>query len=95
MFTFTIVNDDGEKFVLTAGTRDILKYERSGGNIASMTSDSPLVEQLTESYKLAHLAAVRTGLFSGNLSKFEDTFDFEFGSDDEGEETDSFTHQAA
>lgn len=82
MFAVTLIDDDGKRVEVSISTRDILKYERAGGDLSKITKESPLVEQLSETYKLAHMAAVRTRLFSDSLAKFEETYDLELEDDD-------------
>lgn len=77
MFGLTLIDDNDNHVDVKIGTRDVLKFERNGGDLSNVGSS------IQEAYKLAHLAAVRSGLFSGSLSKFEDTYDIEVETEDE------------
>lgn len=76
MIDFTCVPDDGEPFDVTATSRDILIWEKTGHkrSFTELMATLPLADL----YKVAHLAATRKGLFEGNLKRFEDTIDLTF-----------------
>lgn len=71
MLHFRVTPDDSDPYTVTAGTRDVLKWERTtkGASLRGLEVDP----HMTDLYAVAHLASVRLKLFTGNLSKFEDT----------------------
>jgi hypothetical protein len=85
MFTFTITPDGGDKFEVTAGTRDVLKWERTtkGASLGQLKEGV----KLGDLYKIAHIAAVRQQQFTGSLADFEDTCELEFEEEDEPDPT--------
>lgn len=85
MFTFTVKPDGGAQFEVTAGTRDVLRWEKTtrGASLAQL-KDGVSFGAL---YKIAHIAAVRQQLFTGPLADFEDTCELEFEEEDEPDPT--------
>ncbi|MEV0726005.1 hypothetical protein AB0I37_24905 [Micromonospora purpureochromogenes] len=85
MFTFMIKPDGGDAFEVTAGTRDVLKWERTtkGASLGQLKEGITLGAL----YKIAHLAATRQQLFTGPLADFEDTCELEFEEDEEPDPT--------
>ena len=81
MFQFTVTPDGGEPYTLTAGTRDVLNWEKvaKGRTINQLMQDLAM----TDLYKLAHLASLRTQRFTGALAEFEATCELELGGADE------------
>lgn len=77
MFIWRVVPDEGEPYVVEAGTRDVLAWEKERpGRSAQQLQDDFHVQN---AYWLAHRAAVRKGLFSGSRSDFEASVDLESG----------------
>lgn len=89
MFDFKVVPDDGDPYDLTADSRDVYMWERTtkGKNLVSLR-DSLAMGDL---YRLAHLAASRTGKFAGTFDEF--VADCAIDLQDEEEEPDP-THPA-
>ena len=88
MFSWRVTPDQGEPYVVEAGTRDVLAWERATGGSAQQLQDTFKVEN---AYWLAHRAAVRTGQFSGSRKEFEASVDIETGvvaADDDGSDDD-------
>lgn len=85
MFTFTVKPDGGDPFEVTAGTRDVLKWERTtkGASLGQLKEGVTLGAL----YRIAHIAAVRQRLFAGTLVEFEETCELEFDEDDEPDPT--------
>jgi len=80
MFTFTVRPDSGEEFTATATSRDVVKWEMTGkGRSVSRIAENP---SMTDLYDLAHVAAVRLGLFDGDAREFRSTVDLEFQGDE-------------
>lgn len=81
MYTFKIKPDDGDEFVVTAGTRDVLAWERAGkGRSVSQLMVSGLT--MSAVYELAFLTAKRHGKFNGTQTEFEVSVDIELGEDE-------------
>lgn len=79
MITFTVRPDGGEPYELTAGSRDVLQWERTTkGKSAATLGD------MADMYKVAWLAAKRQGLYDGSLQDFETTVDLETEGDEDG-----------
>lgn len=79
MFTFKVVPEDGDPFIVKAGTRDVLTWEKTTkGNksYAQLMAEPNLVDY----YKIAHLAAWRQQLFTGTLQEFEKTHEIDLTS---------------
>ena len=75
MFSWRVVPDDGEPYVVEAGTRDVLAWEKAkSGRSAQQLQDN---FQVANAYWLAHRAATRAGMFAGNLKDFEESVDLE------------------
>lgn len=85
MFTFTVTPDGGEKFEVTAGTRDVLRWEKTtkGASLAQLKEGVTLGAL----YRIAHIAAVRQQLFTGSLAEFEESCELEFEEEDEPDPT--------
>ncbi|MDN5918212.1 MAG: hypothetical protein L0I76_24460 [Pseudonocardia sp.] len=73
MFLFDVSPDGKDTFRLTATSRDVSHWERTGKgrSLAAIQRDARM-SQLEE---IAHLASVRHGHFSGSLDLFRDTCD--------------------
>lgn len=86
MFTFTVTPDGAEPYTLTAGTRDVLAWEKvsRGKTINALMQDLAM----TDLYRIAHLAATRQQLFTGPLAEFESTCELELDGDADGEAVD-------
>lgn len=77
MFTWRVIPDSGDPYIVEAGTRDVLAWERAKtGRSAQQLQDN---FQVANAYWLAHRAAVRAGLFTGKLQDFEESVDLETG----------------
>jgi hypothetical protein len=89
MFDFTITPDSGEPFQVTAGSRDVLTWERTtkGASLATLASGM----KIGDMYRIAHIASRRLGLFNGDLATFEESC--EITEADETDEPDP-THPA-
>ncbi|MEV7263971.1 hypothetical protein AB0N38_10510 [Micromonospora aurantiaca] len=77
MYDFTLTpDDDAEPIKLTAGSRDVLVFERTtkGATLTQLLVNP----KMGDLYKLAHLAAKRQQLFTGSLDEFEKGFELEF-----------------
>lgn len=80
MFTFTVKPDSAEEFEVTATSRDVVRWEKTGkGRSLGRFSDNPT---MTDLYSLAHGAALRQGLWAGPVAEFEQSVDVELHSDD-------------
>lgn len=77
MYHFKITPDEGASYTVTAGTRDVLAWERARPG----RSAQQLVENfhIGDAYWLAHRAAVRAGLFDGDRKTFEATCEIQQG----------------
>lgn len=86
MFDFTITPDGAEPYPLTASSRDVLAWEKTGKgrSFQTLLTDRRLVEL----YSLAHIASKRQGLFDGSLAEFEESCDLRAGRDDQDEDAD-------
>lgn len=86
MFTFKVVPEDGDPFIVKAGTRDVLSWEKTTkGNksYAQLMAEPNLVDY----YKICHIAAWRQQLFTGTLQEFEKTHEIDLAiGEDEIEE---------
>jgi hypothetical protein len=85
VYDFTVRPDDGDPYSVTAESRDVLAWEKSGkGRVYSNLVRGTV--HMADVYVLAHLASRREGLFTGTLSEFEKTATVELGSKDEEDE---------
>lgn len=75
MFTTTVRPDDGEPYDLVVTSRDVLSWEQSGrGRRLGSLADAQNLS-IIDIYALAFRAAVRRGLFDGDIRDFQDTCD--------------------
>lgn len=75
MFTWRVIPDEGEPYIVKAGTRDVLAWEKEkAGRSAQQLTDN---FHVTHAYWLAHRAAKRAGLFDGDRPSFEASVDLE------------------
>lgn len=76
MFDFKLTPDDGEQFDVTAGSRDVLVWEKStkGASFGSIAEGL----RITDLYKIAWIASKRLGHFGGTLAEFEAGVELEF-----------------
>lgn len=73
MFTFDLCPDGAEPVRVTATSRDISRWERTGKDRSlSRLENNARMSDLEE---IAHLAAQRQGHFSGSLAEFRDQVD--------------------
>jgi hypothetical protein len=85
MFTFTVKPDNGEPYEVTAGSRDVLVWERtSKGNSFGSLRDGLHMGDL---YRIAHIASRRLGLFTADLKTFEETCELDFDEEEEPDPT--------
>lgn len=75
MISFEVKPDHGDKYVLTAGSRDILMWERTtkGRTFSSLAEGVAMVDI----YRIAFLAAKRQELWDGKEVDFEATHEIE------------------
>ncbi|MDG4790372.1 hypothetical protein O7626_31385 [Micromonospora sp. WMMD1102] len=96
MFTFQVTPDNGEPYKVTAGSRDILHWEKTtkGKSVGALSEPENFL--MTDMFKLAWIAARRASLFAGRLDEFEAAHEVELV-DDEDEAGDRLdpTPQAA
>lgn len=83
MITFKVSPDGLDSYEVTAGSRDVLTWEKTGKN--RVFSQWVNNQSMTEMYALAHIASRRLGLWTGTLPEFEQQCDIEPVSEDEGE----------
>lgn len=77
MFVWRVIPDEGEPYIVEAGTRDVLAWEKERpGRSAQQLQDN---FQVANAYWLAHRAAVRAGKFEGSRKEFEESVDLESG----------------
>lgn len=90
LYSWRVTPDSGEPYIVEAGTRDVLAWEREKpGRAAQQLQDN---FQVANAYWLAYRAAVRAGQFSGSRKEFEESVELETGvapasddgSDDDG-----------
>lgn len=93
MFDFKITPEAGDPFEVTATSRDIVQWERrnKGASITALREQM----RMTDLYKIAHLAAERTGKFHGSEAEFMDYVDLELLDDDEEDDDEVPTPSAA
>jgi len=86
LYTWRVTPDDGEPYIVNAGTRDVLAWENDKpGRSAQRLNDNFHVK---DAYWLAHCAAKRQGLFSGTRQEFEASVELESGTLVEAPDTD-------
>lgn len=75
MFTWRVTPDDGEPYIVRAGTRDVLAWEKDkpGRSAQQLTDDF----HVQDAYWLAHRAARRAGQFDGTRREFEESVELE------------------
>jgi hypothetical protein len=78
-----VVPDGGEPWDVKVTARDVLKWERLGGDRSISALDEDI--KMRDMYELAHLASQRIGKFTGSLTAFEDSCDLSFEGVDEGD----------
>lgn len=77
LYTWRVTPDEGEPYIVNAGTRDVLAWEKGNpGRSAQQMQDD---FHMSYAYWLAHHAAKRQGLFSGTRQEFEQSVDLESG----------------
>lgn len=87
MFTFKVVPETGSPFIVKAGTRDVLAWEKTTkGNksYAQLLAEPNLVDY----YRICHIAAWRQQLFTGTLKEFEDSHDIDLATGEDRDEQD-------
>lgn len=85
MFRFKVMPDEGEAYELAATSRDIATWERTNkaASLGRLQSDM----RMSDLYKIAHLAAVRQGLYEGAAKDFEASADLDVLDEDEADPT--------
>lgn len=85
MFDFKIQPDGGDEFTVTAGSRDVLVWEKTtkGASFGSIADGL----KLADLYKIAHIAAKRHGLFNGTLAEFEASCELDMVAQEEPDPT--------
>lgn len=80
MFTFKVIPDDGDPFMVTARSRDVRLWERTNmGARFSGLSDASIVD-----YEgVAFSAAKRQGLYTGTRESWDDSVDIDIVTEDE------------
>jgi hypothetical protein len=77
MFVWRVIPDEGEPYIVEAGTRDVLAWEKERpGRSAQQLQDN---FHVSNAYWLAHRAATRAGKFEGSRKEFEESVDLESG----------------
>lgn len=85
MINFMITPDDGEPYSLTAGSRDVMFWEKTTKGAALIQLREGL--KLTDLYKIAWIAARRQSLFAGSLEEFEKTCELGYEEEPEPDPT--------
>ena len=75
MFDFKVVPDNGESYEVTAGSRDVLVWEKTSKGKNLLTFRDSLA--MNDLYRLAHIASRRTGQFHGDFKEFEETVELD------------------
>ncbi|MFI6160393.1 hypothetical protein ACIA59_10635 [Micromonospora haikouensis] len=85
MFDFKIKPDEGDEFELTAGSRDVLVWEKTtkGATFGSIAQGL----RITDMYKIAWISAKRQNMFDGTLAEFESSVELEFEENEEPDPT--------
>jgi hypothetical protein len=87
MITLLVTPDGGDPYKVTATSRDVLMWEKTTKGEKSFV-DLINEPNLTDLYRVAHLACFRQGLFTGNYQAFEDSCEVTGTGDMEDEEPD-------
>jgi hypothetical protein len=85
MFTFRVFPDGAEPYEVTARSRDIVQWEKTGkgrsfGRLANEANLS-----FSDLTSLAYVTAKRQGRYFGSLEEFEQSSDVEIVNEDAGE----------
>ena len=85
MFDFKLTPEGGDTFEVTAGSRDVLQWEKTtkGASFGSIANGL----KITDLYKIAWIAAKRQDHFTGTLAEFEASVELEFDEQDEPDPT--------
>ncbi len=88
-FTFKVTPDGGEPFKVEAGTRDCYVWEKTnkGKTFAGLMESISMVDL----YQIAHIAALRQGLYRSTLQEFVATCDIETMEDEEQQDPGPFS----
>lgn len=87
MFTFTVDPvDGGDRFELTADSRDVLQWERqkAGRSVTKLLLEGA---SLIDAYSMAYIAAKREGLITCSPREFEETHKLMLGQEPEPDPT--------
>ena len=77
LFIWRVTPDDGEPYIVKAGSRDLLAWEKQKpGRSAQQMQEN---FHIRDAYWLAHRAATRAGRFDGTVKEFEESVDLESG----------------
>jgi hypothetical protein len=87
MFDFEIRPDHGEPYKLTAESRDVLVWEKTGRGRSLKTLTDNV--SLADMYEISHIAARRQGFFNGNLGEWEKTVNLDLTDSGEPDPTQS------
>lgn len=81
MFDFKVTPDSGAPFEVTAGSRDVLVWEKTGKgrNVSKFRN----AMEMRDLYALAHIASRRQGLYSGELRDFEESVEIDIVEDED------------
>jgi len=87
MFDFKVTPDGLDPYDVTAGSRDVLKWERTtkGKTVGSLSDAATL--RMEDLFKLAWIASARQGIYTGSLADFESGVDVEMKDDEEPDPT--------
>lgn len=96
MFDFKVIPDSKQAYEVTATSRDVMIWEKTnkGASLGKLFED----QNLSDFYKIAYLASVRQGLFTGTAAQFDETCDivpFEKEADDENDPFDETASSGA
>ncbi|MEQ4301592.1 hypothetical protein ABNF97_09395 [Plantactinospora sp. B6F1] len=85
MFTFEVTPDNGDPYQVTAGSRDVLHWERTtkGKSVGALSEAENF--HMADMFKLAWIASRRLSLFAGDLKEFEAAHEVDLVDDEEEE----------
>lgn len=84
MITVEVRPDGGDRYTITATSRDVAFWEKTHRGKKMADLNEPAVLDL---YAIAHIAARRHGMFSGTVEEFIDTNDITQEADEEPDPT--------
>lgn len=85
MFNFVVQPDEGDKFEVTADSRDVLVWERqkSGRSVAKLLAET----HIADAYGLAYIASKRLGHIDCSPKEFEEQHRLILGQEPEPDPT--------